>query len=654
MNTTPGPASGKGPAAAMADPPSTFTPRSDLLHDLVLPTLLFVALGGMTWAVRGCSGFGAWKGCVFAGVTWGAAWWYLAHDPQREQSRRYASGWIVAALTFGIGIAGIQGWMQWPSLFEGKLMTNATPGVDRFVPISRAYGFLWMFLAGAKWAGIGACFLAWTGSLKETRVWHWFLRIACGLTGAYLAQFLIEHYPQCFLPLYDSIQAQYEDLKANPNLRRMIIDCTEAVHHLGLILGFLAFEVWRRDWKNVGLILTAAIVNGIGWALFQTWKWAPSVFPGVQFNFWRCWESSGGLSMGFAFGMAYFLVNRPMSERERAIVASRRSVAGPNFEWLLIFLGLTWLLSTVFRLEVPWLIRFPQTLADHFAHWKYLEWSSFFFAVVSVFAAAYYFVYRKRPIEFGKGAANPPTQSASIEWVGLLLTAALVVGLFIPVEQFAEWGRSLQIDRVFNRLDKFLVNLTQSLGPDHARVRTRSFELGLTVMRLYLAAVILVGMGWYCLALRKFVAEKQSGTPAEGDPNLERLGLALGLLAGLGLSLQYGIKGWFNTYGYDERVWDRRLQHALAPDYLLMVFGIAVWVLVWPLPRNFRGNIFPHAAAAMWLVLLMQNAIAQAITGPLTDSNERAFSIYYGVLFAFTAVTVVHFQLVKKRAAARC
>ena len=155
MNTTPGPASGKGPAAAMADPPSTFTPRSDLLHDLVLPTLALRGARRDDLAVRGCSGFGAWKGCVFAGVTWGAAWWYLAHDPRREQSRRYASGWIVAALTFGIGIAGIQGWMQWPSLFEGKLMTNATPGVDRFVPISRAYGFLWMFLAGAKWAGIG-------------------------------------------------------------------------------------------------------------------------------------------------------------------------------------------------------------------------------------------------------------------------------------------------------------------------------------------------------------------------------------------------------------------------------------------------------------------------------------------------------------------
>jgi hypothetical protein len=199
-----------------------------------------------------------------------------------------------------------------------------------------------------------------------------------------------------------------------------------------------------------------------------------------------------------------------------------------------------------------------------------------------------------------------------------------------------------------------LVSLTQFLGPDHARVRTRSFELGLTVMRLYLAAVILVGTSWYFVCLRGFAAERRSGTPAEGDPNLERLGLALGLLAGLGLSLEYGIKGWFNTYGYDERVWDLRLQHALAPLYLLMVLAIALWVLLRPLPRSFRGNIFPHAAAAMWLVLLVQNAIAQAITGPLTDWNERAFSIYYGVLFAFTAVTVVHFQLVKKRSGSRC
>ncbi|HXY37886.1 MAG TPA: hypothetical protein VEI07_26905 [Planctomycetaceae bacterium] len=40
----------------------------------------------------------------------------------------------------------------------------------------------------------------------------------------------------------------------------------------------------------------------------------------------------------------------------------------------------------------------------------------------------------------------------------------------------------------------------------------------------------------------------------------------------------------------------------------------------------------------------MQNAIAQAITGPLSDWQELAFNIDYLVLFALTAVTVVHFQ----------
>jgi hypothetical protein len=73
--------------------------RPDLANDLVLPTVLFAALGAISWAVRGCRGFGGGAGCSFAGVLWGAAWWYCARDPVREPSRRYASGWIVLALT---------------------------------------------------------------------------------------------------------------------------------------------------------------------------------------------------------------------------------------------------------------------------------------------------------------------------------------------------------------------------------------------------------------------------------------------------------------------------------------------------------------------------------------------------------------------------
>jgi hypothetical protein len=642
-------AASKPPARKPDDHPpidSSVVPRTDLVRDLFLPTLLFTALGGMTWAVRGCAGYGSWKGCVFAGVTWGAAWWYLAHDPRKTQSRRYTSAWIVVALTFGIGIAGMQGWMQWPSLFDGKLMTDYP---DKSVPISRAFGFLWLFLAGAKWAGIGACFLAWSGSLRETRVWHWFLRIACGLTGAYLARFLIVHYPQHFLPLYASLQTQYEDLQTNPNLGRMMNDCTEAVHHLGLCLGFLAFEFFRRDWKNVALILTVSLVNGFGWALCQNWKWAPHVFgdTGGGFNFWRCWESSGGLSMGVAFGLAYFLVNRPMSGAERAVIASRRAIAGPNFEWLLIFLGLTWLLSITFRLAVPWHLPFPERLAE-LLHRDHLEWSAFFFAVVCAFGAAYYFANRSTPIDAPAPGNRYFNLVKNIEWVGLLITVTLVVGLFVPFEQYRAWGHKLRIDHGIEFLSDFALRSTAFLGPSHEPVRKRFDSSAVTVMELALAVVMLLGMGWYFIRHRKFEAEKLASTPLDGDPNVERLGLYLGLLAGLGLSIQYGLKGCLLIYGHDEHIWDFRLQQMLAPVYLLMLAAITAWIFFWPMPRGFRGWIFPHAAGAMWLVLLVQNALAQAITGPLSNWRETVFSIYYLLLFAATAVTVVHFQLLKK------
>src|SRR3954453_15436414 len=67
--------------------------RRDLAHDLILPTALFVVLGAMAWAVRGCSGFGAMNGCIFAGVTWGAAWWFVARNSSGGQPRPYHSGW---------------------------------------------------------------------------------------------------------------------------------------------------------------------------------------------------------------------------------------------------------------------------------------------------------------------------------------------------------------------------------------------------------------------------------------------------------------------------------------------------------------------------------------------------------------------------------
>src|SRR5205085_6830557 len=83
----------------------------------------------------------------------------------------------------------------------------------------------------------------------------------------------------------------------------------------------------------------------------------------------------------------------------------------------------------------------------------------------------------------------------------------------------------------------------------------------------YHPAVIALGLAWYLVRRRAFEAEKERTTPRDGDPNLERWGLSVGVLTGLGLSVRNGLKGWFNIYRTDvhEDVWSDLLWQRLAP-----------------------------------------------------------------------------------------
>jgi len=327
--------------SSVARGPSTTAqavPGKNLADDLILPVVLFMALGAMTWAVRGSSGFGAVNGCVFAGVTWGAAWWFISRDPAAVQSRRYSSGWIILALTAGIGISGNRGWMQWPSFFEGHLQLNTPLG--KFAPIPRIYGFVWLFIAGVPWAGLGACMLAWCAPIRPLKVKDWIVRLTCGLGAGIVAAMLFHFLPQLFLPLFSSLKEQYADLHANPNLRRLIGDNRAALIHLGFYLGFLGYEALRRDWKNVILITTVGVVNGLGWALCQNWRWAQSVWPQANFNWWRCWESCGGMSIGLAYGLAYYLVNRRTAAQQSHSESFSTFNSHPNSQRFGAYLGL--------------------------------------------------------------------------------------------------------------------------------------------------------------------------------------------------------------------------------------------------------------------------------------------------------------------------
>jgi uncharacterized membrane protein len=161
--------------------------------------------------------------------------------------------------------------------------------------------------------------------------------------------------------------------------------------------------------------------------------------------------------------------------------------------------------------------------------------------------------------------------------------------------------------------------------------------------------VMAIGLAWYWLKRPACDAEKDFTTPVEGDSNIERFGLYAGIFMGLGLSITNGAKGWFNIYRTDipEGEWFRIIWSYLGPVYLGILILIALWILIWPQSRIFRGRRFPHAYGLMWLVLIVQNAIAFAITGPYSNWPEAAFAIYYLLLFFITAVIVTHDSALK-------
>ena len=87
---------------------------------------------------------------------------------------------------------------------------------------------------------------------------------------------------------------------------------------------------------------------------------------------------------------------------------------------------------------------------------------------------------------------------------------------------------------------------------------------------IYLGTVVLTGAAYVLLNRRPPALDAGTApeTPDRAGDELERLGLYLGLLTGLGLSIRNGLKGWFNIYVGDEDYWGRRLWDYLGPAYL--------------------------------------------------------------------------------------
>lgn len=166
-----------------------------------------------------------------------------------------------------------------------------------------------LFLCGLHWGGNTGCLMAWCAPKRRLRWYDWMARIGCGAAGAVAAACFVRAFPQLFLPFYS------EGVYSVPEYKTCI-RALDSIHtiapHVGLFIGFVAYEAARRDWRAVAVIVTMALGFALPFSVGGYWQ----TFNGsaLHISWWKNWEMTIGLGGGLAFGLAFWWFNRPGKE----------------------------------------------------------------------------------------------------------------------------------------------------------------------------------------------------------------------------------------------------------------------------------------------------------------------------------------------------
>ena len=297
--------------------------------DYLMFGVIMACMGSTYWGVRGSGGFGGGSGALLAGAGW-ATWWYLASYVGEGAGRRpYGSAWVLPAIALGIGIGGESGYGVYISWLNGKFNYNYP---DAARQISPSIGYFMLFLCGLHWGGIAGAFLAWCAPVRPLRWWEWCLRIALGIGGGALALWWLRAYPQVHLPFYSEGIYDHPEYK---DVQRTRTQIEPVGSHLGAFLGFLLFEIIRRDWRAVGVMVLMALGFAIPFSVGAVWHTFND--SGWNLGWWKHWEMSIGLGGGAAFALVFWLFNRPGdAERKDSISATTRFFTADALFWLVL------------------------------------------------------------------------------------------------------------------------------------------------------------------------------------------------------------------------------------------------------------------------------------------------------------------------------
>ena len=291
--------------------------------DYFLLAFIMGLMGAFFWAIRGTTGFGGSQGGLLAGLGWGILWFVFSSRDIAGNRRPYSTPWMLAAITFGIAYGGLTGYGVYIAWLSGNFYLNFPEGVRDIAPWT---GYTMLFFCGLHWGGVTGAFMAWCGPNARLHWWGWLLRIGSGMLGALIALYVVRSFPQWFLPFY--AEGIYE-VEENRTCIRAAGSIRNIAPHVGFYFGFLVFEIIRRDWRAVSMML----VMGLGFAIPFTIGGYWQTFHGtnLEIDWWKNWEMTIGLGGGLAFGLAFYLLNRPEIEKPVKMFSAKSYALGVGF-----------------------------------------------------------------------------------------------------------------------------------------------------------------------------------------------------------------------------------------------------------------------------------------------------------------------------------
>lgn len=284
--------------------------------------LVFSLAGAFLWAIRGTTGFGGAQGGILAGLGWALIWYCSSRRLGNERHRPYGHAHVISAILLGITCGGFTGYGVYISWVQGRFHLDYPDGMREISPWA---GYLMLFVCGLHWGGLTGAFLAWCAPRKSPRLKGWVGRILSGAAGAVACYAVVVTFPHWFLPYYH--EGIYADHENRTCLRAA--DCIRSISpHVGAWLGFLVFEVIRRDFRAVAVMSLLALGFALSFSIGGIWQvnYVREVPP---LDWWKFWELSIGLGGGLTLAFIFFYFNRPdFDSPPRPVSTWEKSISG--------------------------------------------------------------------------------------------------------------------------------------------------------------------------------------------------------------------------------------------------------------------------------------------------------------------------------------